>query len=391
MVDAISPSRAELCDALHRTKLFDQLSDEAVARVTELVHERRLAEGESLFEVGTQADSVYVIGAGEIALIRDDEEKARFVAGDSIGEVEFAEGAIHTTGAVAAAESVVWELPEPGVDLSRLIERSPVAAADLLGALVAFVAGRIRTVNNLVSHNAQWVEHLRNQVFRDKLTGLLNPEYLEDTLKKWVGARRPFAIIMVKPDNFKDINDTYGHEAGDTALQVLAKHVLSCIPEGAEVVRYLGNQNAVLVPDPAPPEVDALANSLRDQMVAADLSPVHEPFEVVLTFCSGAAFYPPHGESGEEVVKAAHEALFDARALGRGRTVVRHIDGGDRPREEAADVSPSDTAPTDVVTPPRTSSDAGQAGSPEPAEPSSDTGQAGPPEPGERRTPKGEV
>src|SRR5208337_1651084 len=96
--------------------------------------------------------------------------------------------------------------------------------------------------DRLISEKAPWIEDLKRQLLRDKLSGLYNRAYLEEELPRLVAAGRPVSLLVVKPDNFKTINDTCGHEAGDKTLVLIAEALKSCLTEGDLGIRYRGDE-----------------------------------------------------------------------------------------------------------------------------------------------------
>jgi diguanylate cyclase (GGDEF)-like protein len=121
---------------------------------------------------------------------------------------------------------------------------------------------------------------------------------------------------MIKPDNFKLINDSYGHDVGDQALRILANRLKSLLREGDIAVRYRGNEYTVILPKTSQEEAVSEADRLREEMKQADLSPVTGGETVPLTFSVGVAIYPDHGTDNLSIVSRAHEAVFAARDAG---------------------------------------------------------------------------
>jgi diguanylate cyclase (GGDEF)-like protein len=96
-------------------------------------------------------------------------------------------------------------------------------------------------------------EKLRMLAFRDPLTGLLNRRVLEETLKReFSRASRygtPLSVIFLDLDNFKELNDRYGHDFGDEALKYLAVHLMVMSRESDVVARFAGDEFVVILPN----------------------------------------------------------------------------------------------------------------------------------------------
>lgn len=173
--------------------------------------------------------------------------------------------------------------------------------------------------------NLKLRERLQNLSVRDGLTGLFNRRYMEETLaREFMAAERnnsPVGVIILDVDFFKKFNDTYGHEAGDIVLVALAKALTSCVRESDVVCRYGGEEFVVVLPGPPPERAIDRAEIIRST-VENELRIKYNEHVFKLTISLGAAFYPAHGSNPETVLKAADNALYKAKELGRNRAVA---------------------------------------------------------------------
>jgi len=165
---------------------------------------------------------------------------------------------------------------------------------------------------------------LREQAIRDALTNLFNRRYLEDTLERELAraAREgyPLCIVMMDIDHFKDVNDTYGHEAGDIVLKTLAQTVTTQSRQGDFVCRFGGEEFVLVMPniniEVARERANALHKSITTQII---------PFRrqsLTITVSMGISWFPSHGENKEELLRAADRALYAAKHAGRNRVFV---------------------------------------------------------------------
>ena len=107
-----------------------------------------------------------------------------------------------------------------------------------------------RKANILVKDNSAVMQELKRQVYGDKLTGLYNKTYLEETLPGLtVNTSQPVTLMLMKPDNFKMINDTFGHEAGDNTLKIMAAALNAFMEGRGTVLRYMGNELGIILQD----------------------------------------------------------------------------------------------------------------------------------------------
>ncbi|MDD8020912.1 MAG: diguanylate cyclase [Acidobacteriota bacterium] len=170
--------------------------------------------------------------------------------------------------------------------------------------------------------NIRLRESLRQQSIRDPLTGLYNRRYLEETLEReFAWARRasqPVSIIMFDIDHFKKVNDLFGHDAGDVALQTIAGQLQKSVRTEDIVCRFGGEEFTVVMP--ALPLDRALnrANLILESVRNLELSS-KGMFIQKITMSAGVASFPLHGETPANVLQSADLSLLRAKNEGRDR------------------------------------------------------------------------
>ena len=170
--------------------------------------------------------------------------------------------------------------------------------------------------------NLKLRETLRSQSIRDPLTGLFNRRYLEETLareeRRAVRAGTTIGIIVFDVDHFKRLNDTHGHDAGDAVLRALGALLQSQVREGDIACRYGGEEFVIALPGASIAIVRERAESLR--LATEKLASLIPGRSVeMVTISLGAAAFPDHGASWQEVIQAADKALYRAKQNGRNR------------------------------------------------------------------------
>jgi hemerythrin len=121
---------------------------------------------------------------------------------------------------------------------------------------------------------------------------------------------------MVKPDNFKRINDTCGHEAGDQAIVIIGVALSRHVPENAVVVRFMGNELACILPDTDREKGLQAAAGIREMLNGLDLSAITGRSPFTLSASTGIAVFPDHGQSAPELIAKAHELPLIGRERG---------------------------------------------------------------------------
>jgi diguanylate cyclase (GGDEF)-like protein len=165
---------------------------------------------------------------------------------------------------------------------------------------------------------------LEELAFRDALTGLSNARHLRDRLALAVAraqrVRGACAMVFIDLDGFKPINDTYGHEAGDHVLQVVARRMDKELRSSDTLARIGGDEFAILLEDVAS-ETDVA--QVTERVIAAIASPI--PWRAATLSVSGSAgiaLCPQCATSPEALLRAADAAMYHAKARGHGRYEV---------------------------------------------------------------------
>jgi len=173
--------------------------------------------------------------------------------------------------------------------------------------------------------NVRLRETLRIQSIRDPLTNLFNRRYMEEMLEREVrwGERklRPVGVIMLDIDHFKQVNDTFGHDAGDAVLREVGALLQSRVRAVDVACRYGGEEFVLILPEASMDNTRRRAEQLREAAKRHHIS--YEGRAIgPLTISLGAAVFPDHGATAEAVIRAADAALYRAKVAGRDQVVV---------------------------------------------------------------------
>ncbi len=176
-------------------------------------------------------------------------------------------------------------------------------------------------------------EALREQATHDPLTGLWNRYALLETLSREQSrASRegtPLSVIMIDLDHFKQVNDTYGHQAGDAVLREAARRMQTGIRTYDQVGRYGGEEFLIVLPGTSEANAAHLAERLRGAIAAQPVT-AERGLRIAVTASLGvAAVEPPEASDPASLIRRADEALYRAKENGRNR--VERADAESRP------------------------------------------------------------
>jgi len=165
-------------------------------------------------------------------------------------------------------------------------------------------------------------KELREQAIRDPLTGLYNRRFLEESLNREVArahrADSDLGILMLDMDNFKNVNDKWGHVAGDGVLREVGRLLQANVRAADVVCRYGGDEFIVVLPGASMDAATTRAESLR-QLLRHAAFEFREMRLPAATFSIGVAAYPVQGKTGVDLLTAVDAALYRAKQEGGGR------------------------------------------------------------------------
>lgn len=186
----------------------------------------------------------------------------------------------------------------------------------------------------LALSNLKLREVLAQQATHDALTGLYNRQYLDETLSREMHrARRrksPLSAAMLDIDHFKGFNDSYGHDAGDALLREIGTVLRRAIRASDIVCRYGGEEFILVFPDSTIPQILPRLEAVRREVKSRRVS--HRGQELPgVSVSIGVAQAPEHGSTPEELIRAADQALYRAKDIGRDRVVAADKAPGEMP------------------------------------------------------------
>lgn len=201
-----------------------------------------------------------------------------------------------------------------------------------LSALSSFAAEA--SILLKLNHCHRTSEQMRELSITDPLTGLFNRRYfdvrLEEEYRRAKRYNLHFSLAMMDIDDFKVLNDTEGHPAGDHALREIAMTITGCIRANDILVRVGGEEFALIMPQTSKDEAFNVLERIRNHVSVMPLGAGSGPVRNI-TISTGIAMFPECGKSPEDLILQADRALYSAKAFGKNQTVVWKGPGGFEP------------------------------------------------------------
>lgn len=223
-----------------------------------------------------------------------------------------------------ACPTIVEELGEGINNYLYLIRKQKAHNAKQLHQISYLNKELASAIENLDTKNRE----IQELVVTDKLTGLFNRGYLftllDDETARCQRYNSKLSLLMMDLDDFKRVNDEYGHVAGDKVLSALGTFLKSMIRKTDRCFRYGGEEFVVVLPETEIAVANIIANRMREeyekQVIVVEGPEGSKPIEISRTLSVGIACYREGGGS-QELLKEADRAMYEAKAQGKNRVV----------------------------------------------------------------------
>ena len=182
----------------------------------------------------------------------------------------------------------------------------------------------LSTIGRDISERKRFETQIMFMANRDPLTNLLNRRRFHEDLDSWLAQARRFgikgAVLFLDLDNFKYINDSLGHQAGDKLLIAIADLLKERLRETDILARLGGDEFAIILPHADVNRAESVANQIRE-LVQYHAS-VEENYPPGITVSIGIAMFPGHGDTVETLLAYADLAMYRAKEEGRNRVCI---------------------------------------------------------------------
>lgn len=192
-----------------------------------------------------------------------------------------------------------------------------------LEARLAELQAEVQELREESEQARQRIIDQRDKLLRDSLTGIANREAYEirlsDEYKRWKRYQRPLSLVVADIDLFKQVNDSYGHAAGDRVLKIVAKLMSKQLRESDFIARYGGEEFVFLLPETDVPAATLAVEKVRAAIASSPFNFNKQPVPITCSF--GIAEFAGEDQP-EQVFERADKALYRAKDGGRNRFEV---------------------------------------------------------------------
>lgn len=302
---------------LEGLQLFQGVCPEEVQTLLQRCDRADIEEGDILLSPGNANENVFVVLSGGLRVHVGSPETpvlATMDVGACVGEMSIIEDrdpsayviASEPTHLLVIHQSILWELVNASHEFSK--------------NLLVVLSERVRSHNHYIAESFGDLQRFERNASTDALTGLSNRHEMEESfpreVQRCVNDNKPVSLIMIDVDYFKSFNDKFGHVAGDRALSAVGHILRKQFRPRDLLVRYGGDEFAVLLPGVSVDEAVSIADRVRDAVSGSTKSSSDSLIQIPVNISMGVAEIGRNG-SFESLLRSADEALYRAKAAGR--------------------------------------------------------------------------
>jgi diguanylate cyclase (GGDEF)-like protein len=313
---------------LSHIEIFSLLKPEEINSIACLFKTHEINDGEVLFREGDEGNELFIVKSGTVASsirLPDGGERqvALFNAGNFFGEMSIFENAPRSATCYCTEHCTLLGLHEK--DFYSMIEQYPDIATKIMYRMLNITTQRLRDTGEFLSDMVHWGEAARRRAITDELTGAYNRRFLDDALASQLELARnsgnPLSLLMVDLDYFREINDNYGHEAGDRSIVEVVKVINRMLRESDILARFGGDEFTILLPDTPGETALDMAERTRLEVESKGILKGYGGRETGLTLSIGISSFPEHADDVKKLKEMADQALYRAKESGRNRVI----------------------------------------------------------------------
>lgn len=302
---------------LEGLELFHGVDPDDVQDALQRCDRRDVGASELLLSPGTKNENIFIVLSGSLKVhvgSVDTPPLATMEAGACVGEMSIIEDRDPSAFVVAAEpshllvihQSVLWEMVHASHEFAK--------------NLLVVLSERVRSHNQVIADSVGELRKFEHHAKTDALTGLNNRHTMEEAFTREIHrcskSQKPVSLVMIDVDNFKLFNDRFGHIAGDRALSAVADILGLQFRPRDLLVRYGGDEFAVLLPEIDQSMALTIADRVRESVCGKTGDGSDSLIQIPVEISMGVAELEQEGDLSS-LLRAADAALYRAKRAGR--------------------------------------------------------------------------
>lgn len=317
MRDSLATNSDYRRSLLEGLELFKGVHPDDVHELLQRCDRRDIESGELLLSPHEKNEHVFIVLSGCLNVhvgSPDAPVLATMETGACVGEMSIIEDRDPSAYVIGAEDTHMLVIHQSV--LWKMVDASHEFAKNLLVVL----SERVRSHNRVIAHNYGEILKFERHATTDALTGLANRHWMQEAFAEKIAscadAGSPFSFIMIDVDHFKEFNDMFGHVAGDRVLSAVAKILRAQFRPADLLVRYGGDEFAILLPDVDIKQALVIGERVRAAVCGDTGDGSDSLIKIPVTISMGVAELP-HQASLDELIRSADAALYRAKHAGR--------------------------------------------------------------------------
>ena len=317
MAEALAINSDYKRSLLEGLELFQGVDPDSIQALLQQCERRDVPPGELLLSPGIRNENVFIVLSGSLNVHVGSLKApvlAKMDSGACVGEMSIIEDRDPSAFVISAEDSHLLVIHQ--TILWDMVHASHEFAKNLLVVL----SERVRSHNRVIADSFGELRKFERHATTDALTGLGNRRSMQESFPREIARciedDKPVALIMVDVDNFKDFNDKFGHIAGDRALTAVAGILKHQFRPHDVLVRYGGDEFAVLLPGIDEETALSVADRVRTAVCGDTTDSGDSLIKIPIKISMGIATLDGPG-SLESLIRAADAALYRAKHAGR--------------------------------------------------------------------------
>ncbi len=313
-------------EILRNLPIFKSFSSDEILKIEKYFSYRKFKKDEIIAAPADGMKELMIVADGKVVNTLNlpgdiNKKRDEYESGSFFGEMSLFGHKVSFDTFYAAEESTLAAIS--GKKMQELIENESQIAMKFIFQLLSMTINRLRNSSKFLADVVQWGENASRRVITDELTGLYNRAFLDDALENFFyiskSNNKPLSFLMLDLDNFRNINEKYGHETGNKILFEVVNLIKNIISRHGIIARYGGDEYSVLLPETDLKKALIIAEQMRSSVESHDFSKFLDGKNTGFTISIGISSFPDTATEFEAFKEKADASLYKAKKTGRNR------------------------------------------------------------------------